>query len=132
MNKLLDKLENKIGKHAISNLSLYIIIAYILGYVLSFTGNLEVFALNPYKILHGQVWRILTWIVVPPSRFDFFTIIMLYFYYQLGTTLERTWGAFRYNLYIFSGVFYTVVGAFVVYIVLAYIEVEYEYFISRK
>lgn len=115
MNKLLDKLENKIGKHAISNLSLYIIIAYILGYVLSFTGNLEVFALNPYKILHGQVWRILTWIVVPPSRFDFFTIIMLYFYYQLGTTLERTWGAFRYNLYIFSGLLFTILGAFILY-----------------
>lgn len=115
MNRFLNTLEKKFGKHAISNLSLYIIIAYVLGYVLSLTGTLEVFALNPDKILHGQVWRIITWIVVPPSRLDFFTIIMLYFYYQLGTALERTWGAFRYNLYIFSGILFTILGAFILY-----------------
>ena len=115
MNRFLNTLEKKFGKHAISNLSLYIIIAYVLGYVLSLTGTLEVFALNPDKILHGQVWRIITWVVVPPSRLDFFTIIMLYFYYQLGTALERTWGAFRYNLYIFSGILFTILGAFILY-----------------
>ena len=115
MNKFLNKLERKLGKYAISNLSLYIIIAYVIGYVLSFTGALDIFTLNPYRIIHGQVWRVLTWIVVPPARFDLFTIIMLYFYYQLGTTLERTWGAFRYNLYIFSGMIFTILGAFLLY-----------------
>ena len=34
MIKLLNKLERKIGKYAISNLSLYLIIAYVIGYVL--------------------------------------------------------------------------------------------------
>lgn len=115
MNKLLLKMEKKFGKYAISNLSLYIIIAYGIGYVLSFTGALEVFRLNPYNILHGQVWRLITWIIVPPSSFDLLTIIMLYFYYQLGSTLERTWGAFRYNIYIFSGMLFTVLGAFLLY-----------------
>ena len=115
MNKILYKLERKFGRYAISNLSLYIIIAYVLGYVLSFTGALEIFTLNPYSILKGQIWRLITWIVVPPSSFDLFTIIMLYFYYQLGTSLERTWGAFRYNLYIFSGLLFTVLGAFILY-----------------
>lgn len=115
MNKLLNKMERKLGKFAISNLSLYIIIAYILGYILSFTGALNIFTLDPYEICHGQVWRILTWIIVPPSKFDLFTVIMLYFYYQLGTTLERTWGAFRYNIYIFSGMIFTILGAFLLY-----------------
>lgn len=117
MNKLLFKMEKKLGKYAISNLSLYIIIAYAIGYLLSFTGALEIFRLNPYSILHGQVWRLITWVVVPPSSFDLFTIIMLYFYYQLGTTLEKTWGAFRYNLYIFSGLLFTILGAFLLYFI---------------
>lgn len=117
MGKFLNNLERKIGKYAITNLSLYIIIAYIVGYILMFTGSLEFISLNPYYIAHGQVWRVITWILVPPSSFDLFTIIMLYFYYQIGTALERTWGAFRYNVYIFSGILFTVLGAVGLYLV---------------
>ena len=117
MNDLLNKMERKFGKYAITNLSLYIIIAYIIGYVLVFTGSVEFISLNPYYIARGQVWRIITWILVPPSRFDIFTIIMLYFYYQIGTVLERTWGAFRYNVYIFSGIVFTVLGAVILYLI---------------
>lgn len=115
MEKLLNKLERKIGRYAITNLSLYIIIAYIIGYILMFTGSLEFISLNPYYISRGQVWRVITWLLVPPGTFDLFTIIMLYFYYQIGTALERTWGAFRYNIYIFSGIIFTVIGAVLLY-----------------
>ena len=117
MVKFLNALERKIGKYAITNLSLYIIIAYVIGYVLALTGSLEFISLNPYYISKGQVWRIITWILVPPGSFDIFTIIMLYFYYQIGKTLELTWGAFRYNVYIFSGIIFTVIGAVILYII---------------
>ncbi len=117
MEKFLNRIERKIGRYAITNLSLYIIIAYIIGYILYFTGSLDFITLNPYYIAHGQVWRVLTWLLVPPGTFDIFTIIMLYFYYQIGTALERTWGAFRYNVYIFSGIIFTVLGAVVLYLI---------------
>ena len=117
MLKFLNKLERKIGKYAITNLSLYIIIAYVIGYILVLTGSVEFISLNPYYIARGQIWRIITWIIVPPSSLDIFTIIMLYFYYQIGSALERTWGAFRYNVYIFSGIIFTVVGAVVLYLI---------------
>lgn len=115
MDKLLNKLERKWGKYAINNLSLYLIVGYVIGYILSFTGIIEPFTLNPYQIMRGQIWRIATWIVMPPSQFGIFTIIMLFFYYSLGNSLERTWGAFRYNVYIFSGMIFTIIGAFVLY-----------------
>ena len=115
MENFLNKLERKIGKYAISNLSLYIILAYVIGYILTLTGSVEFISLNPYKILHGQIWRIITWIIVPPSALNIFTIIMLFFYYSLGTSLERTWGTFRYNVYIFSGILFTVIGAFLLF-----------------
>ena len=117
MDKFLNTLERKFGKYAITNLSLYIIIAYIIGYILVLTGSVEFISLNPYYIARGQVWRIITWILVPPSSIDIFTIIMLYFYYQIGNALERTWGAFRYNIYIFSGIIFTVLGAVVLYVI---------------
>ncbi|MCR4740107.1 MAG: hypothetical protein K5886_07590 [Lachnospiraceae bacterium] len=117
MNKLINKLERRFGRYAVSNLSLFIIIAYVIGYILTLTGSVEFIALNPYKILHGQIWRIITWIIVPPSALNIFTIIMLFFYYSIGTSLERTWGAFRYNLYIFSGILFTILGAFFLFAV---------------
>ncbi len=117
MEKFLNRLERKIGKYAVRNLSLYIIIAYVIGYVLMLTGPLEFINLNPYYFMKGQVWRVITWILVPPSSISIFTIIMLYFYYQLGNALERTWGTFRYNVYIFSGIIFTIIGAFGLYAV---------------
>lgn len=71
--------------------------------------------LNPYAILHGQVWRIFTWILVPPTKLGIFTIITLYFYYSIGSSLERTWGTFLYNVYLFMGMIFTVLGSFVVF-----------------
>lgn len=121
MNSLLNKMERKIGRYAISNLSLYIIIAYAIGYILSLTGTLDFLRLNPYEILQGQVWRVVTWIIVPPSSLGIFTIIMLFFYYSLGNNLERTWGTFRYNVYIFGGMLFTLLGAFLLYVIYAII-----------
>lgn len=114
----MSRFEKKFGKYAVHNLSLVIIICYAVGYLLQllYPGLLSYLYLNPYEILyHGQIWRLVSWIVVPPSGFGFFTLIMLYFYYSIGTTLERTWGAYRYNVYIFSGMLFTILGAFLLF-----------------
>lgn len=112
----LNKLERKFGRYAISNISLYLILCYVCGYLINLINPafLNYLTLNPHMILHGQVWRIVTWIIVPPSGLDFWTIIMLYFYYSIGTSLERTWGAFYYNVYLFMGMIFTVLGSFVI------------------
>ena len=107
--------ERKFGKYAIKNLSLMLIICYAFGYLFQwiYPEFLKYLYLNPYEIVfHGQIWRLVTWLIVPPSKFDFFTLLMLYFYYSIGTTLERTWGTYRYNVYIFSGALFTIAGAF--------------------
>ena len=117
----LNKMERKFGKYAIRNLTRYIILTYIIGYVLYYIsayGSVNILghlALNPGAILRGEVWRLFTWVLMPPSSLDIFTIIMLVCYYQLGTILERAWGAFMYNVYIFFGLIMTVVGAFIMY-----------------
>ncbi len=120
MNHFLNRLEKKLGRYAISNLSLYIIAGYAIGYVMQLLAPSisQLLSLNPYYIMHGQVWRLITWMLIPPSGYNIlFLIIMLYFYYSIGTTLEQTWGAFRYNVYILSGMLFTIIGAFVLYFV---------------
>lgn len=107
--------EKKFGKYAVKNLSMVLIICYVLGYLIEMMMPwlLGYLTLNPYAILHGQVWRLVTWVLIPPPTSNLlFTLIMLYFYYSLGTTLERTWGTYRYNLYLFSGMLFTIIGSF--------------------
>ena len=114
----MSKFEKKFGKYAIPNLTLILIMSYVAGYVIELMGNaagnnlLGFLTLDPYRILHGQIWRLVTWVIVPPDSLDIFTIIMLFFYYNLGTALERTWGTYRYNVYIFSGMLFTIIGSF--------------------
>lgn len=111
----IDKLEKKFGRYAIHNLMYYVIILYALGYVINvvapdfYTGYLS---LDPTAILHGQIWRIVTFIIYPPSTGLFFFLISMYLYYSIGRVLEMQWGAFRFNLYLLTGMLLHVVAAF--------------------
>ena len=128
----LNKLERKFGRYAIHNLTLYLIGGYIIGFgVYMFVPNLlNLLTLEPAYILHGQIWRIVTWVLIPPSGNILTTVIMMLFYYSLGTALERTWGTFRYNVYIFSGIIFTVLGAFILYLIVGVEAVGYGMFFS--
>lgn len=113
----LNKMERKFGRYAINNLTMYLIGAYVVGYGIDlFLPDLfQWLVLNPILIMQGQVWRIISWVLVPPSGNPLTILIMLIFYYSVGRALERSWGAFRYNIYIFSGLLFTVAGSFVMW-----------------
>ena len=117
----IDKLERKYGLFGIQNLTMYVIICYVVGYVLVYINPslLSMMSLEPVLILHGQIWRIITWVIYPPSTTSFlwFILAIVFFYYPIGTSLERTWGKFRYTLYIFSGILFSVIGAFILYFI---------------
>lgn len=118
---MLDKLERKIGKYAIQGLMNYLIAGYIIGYICSIiTPNiLSYMTLEPYMIIYNfQFWRLVTWLLIPPSTIGIFTIIMLFFYWQLGRSLEQIWGTFRFNVYIIGGVLVTVIGAIVTFLIM--------------
>ncbi len=109
--------ERKFGKYAIRNLSFVLVMCYAVGYLLELFDRsgllISYLTLNPYAILHGQIWRLVTWVLIPPSSGGlFFTLLMLYFYCSIGTSLERTWGTYRYNVYLFQGMLFTIAGSF--------------------
>lgn len=118
------KLEQKYGKYAIPNLTFYLIICYAIGYLLqlsslynpAMSNLMNYMTLDIYAILHGQIWRIFTWLLIPPGGFDLFTLVMLYCYFSIGTLLERTWGTFRYNVFMFMGIIFTIIGAVILYV----------------
>lgn len=117
-----NKLERKLGRFAIPNLMLYLVGGYVIGYLLQYgsaitrTNFLSLLTLDPYYIIHKfQIWRLISWVLIPPAQNLFFAIIMIIFYYQLGSILERTWGTFRFNVYILGGILFTILGAFIMY-----------------
>jgi len=118
--KLLSKLERKFGKYAIPNLMKYIIILFGVGLLI---GSMPPYTLGNYfkldfpSIMKGQIWRLFTFII-PISSIGgiLYTAIAAYCYYLIGNALERTWGAFRFNLYFFSGIFFNLLASFITFL----------------
>ena len=104
-------LRRKLEKYAIPNLTLYLIICYGIGYLMQYLvpAGYQYLMLDPFLVLKGQVWRL----IPPDSSNIFFVLITLYLYYSLGGLLERIWGTYKYNVYLFSGLLFTILGAFV-------------------
>lgn len=110
-----DKLEKKLGRFAIPNLMTYIVglnaIVFVMTYL--FPGNMSLLMLNPYAVLEGEVWRLITYIFIPPTTSPIWAAFVLYFYYMIGTSLEHEWGSFRFNLFYLIGMIGTTISAFV-------------------
>ncbi len=113
----LDKLERKLGRFAIPNLTVYLLIGYVIGFgiVYLMPDMVGYLTLEPALILRGQVWRLISWVLIPPTGNLISLVFLVLLYYSLGTALERTWGSFRYNVYIFSGLLFTVLAVFGLY-----------------
>ena len=65
--KWFDKVERKLGRYAIPNLMRYMVIVSIIGSVIGLVvpGFYEMYlSLNVYAILHGQVWRMVTFLFI--------------------------------------------------------------------
>ena len=113
----LNKMERKFGKYAIQNLTFWLIGAWILGFIIQYTMPevQKLLILEPALILRGQVWRIVSWLLVPPPVNLLFLIFFLSCYYFIGNSIEQAIGTFRYNVYLIGGLLCSVLGAFLLY-----------------
>ena len=84
---------------------------YILDRVFSTFSFSSMLSLDMAAIMHGQIWRIITFIFIPPSASIIFIVFALYFYYIIGTTIENEWGSFAFNVYYFIGILGCIIGA---------------------
>lgn len=111
----LDKLERRFGRYYIPNLMIYITLTMIAVFVLQGIAGIPVMSWLRFSrdaILHGQIWRLITFIFNPPGTGILTVAIGLYFYYFIGNTLERAWGSFSFNVYYFCGVLGAILGGF--------------------
>jgi membrane associated rhomboid family serine protease len=111
---LLHRVERKVGRFAVSNLTIYLIAGRSFFYLMYLTGKLAPgdTYLSADMLLSGEWWRIFTLPFDPPRQSLLFTLFAWYFFYMLGSTLEAHWGSFRYNAYLLLGCLITVAASF--------------------
>lgn len=119
MKKLYDGVQRFCAAHprfGIPNLMRVIVIGNVAVYVLMLltqandANALSFLTFNLNALLHGEVWRLVTFVFVPAYSSPFALLISLYFYYWIGSTLERQWGTAKFNLYYISGALLTILG----------------------
>ncbi len=110
----LNRLERLFGRLAIPNISLYLVLSQVVFWSVSYLGffDLERIALLPVAVRHGEVWRLFTFLLLPPISSAVFIAFAWYMFWLMGSALENYWGVFRYNLFIFVGWVLTVGVAF--------------------
>ena len=98
---------------AIGNVAIFLMDLVTGGYASAFLR------FHPQLILHGQIWRLLTFVFVPVSGFnprDMFSILWfamsVLFYYYVGNALERQWGSARFTMFYGLGVVLNIIIGF--------------------
>ena len=113
----MDKLYKKYGKYAVYNLQKYLIFAYTFGVLLNLL-QLDVSGLLGFSmdaILHGQVWRLVTWVFCADGS-SIISLLFIYCVYSMAQGFEQMVGTFRMNVYLIGGMILNLLGAILVYV----------------
>ena len=115
MRRWINRMELRCRRYAIPNLMTYIVAGMALVFMLDILGLRASFLLylNRALVFRGQIWRLASFIFLPPSTSILWILFSLYFYWMVGSALERYWGAFRFNLFYLTGVLGTILGALI-------------------
>lgn len=105
-------------RFGIPNLMRYITIANVVFWLLGLVNRplMSYLLFDPALILHGQIWRLITFVFYPPST-GVLALLVFYFYYWIGTSLENQWGTGPFTFYLLSGVVLTILYGFAVYFI---------------
>jgi len=88
-------------------------IVYALSYIDNSGFVIGKLMLIPELVLRGEVWRLVTYIFIPPSSSPMWILFVLYFYYMVGSALEHEWGSFRFNVFYLVGMIGTTIAVFI-------------------
>ncbi|MBQ1235661.1 MAG: hypothetical protein IIX72_01675 [Oscillospiraceae bacterium] len=105
----------------ISNLMKYVAIANVAFWLMNVINPtfLQYIIFDPALIMRGQVWRVISFMFYPPNT-GVLALLVFYFYYWIGSILEREWGSGPFTIFLFSGILLTVIYGFVMYFVFGY------------
>lgn len=108
-------MQRKLRRLSVRNLMNYIVGGMALCYVLMMfiPGLYGQLMLSRTDVLHGQIWRLITFIFLPTGGGMIGFLLSLYFYWLIGSSLENQWGTFKFNLFYFVGAIGSILAAFI-------------------
>ena len=116
LKQAIDKFSRKHKKFGIPQLIRYVVFISAAILIISMMDRTRTFlgllAFHPGLILRGQIWRLVTWVFIPLDPYGYnyiFSALLLYFYYFIGTTLERVWGKTKFTIYYLLGVILNII-----------------------
>lgn len=104
-----------INRLSISNLMTYVVIGmagvFVCDLLLPAVSLYSLLSLNWYQVMRGQIWRLVTFIFLPPNSSTLWILFSLYLYWMIGSALENQWGSSRFTLFYFIGVLGSILAA---------------------
>ena len=115
----MNKLERTLGRYAVPNLSRYFVAAIVVGFLMELMSPqmLDFLAFDAASILHGQIWRLVTWVFMPVTSMDFFGLLFLFCVLMWGSSLESFLGTFRMNVFLVQGILLSDIGGILFYVI---------------
>ncbi|MGA0332965.1 MAG: hypothetical protein ACO3N7_04600 [Kiritimatiellia bacterium] len=113
---LLENLEKKFGKITFPYLLPILLAGQVMVYlaVVSESISFAYLPLNSSRVMAGELWRVITFMLVPMQMNPLFFALFIWITYIMGSALEGEWGEFRFGVYIGSCWLATVLGSFLV------------------
>ena len=115
-----DKFCHKYDRFGIHNLMMIIaignLVVFLLDLSLPFAGMVEQGAVSAMfdfywpQVLAGQVWRLFTFVMIPPaSLLWILTPLIIYFYLWMGRMVQAEFGCLKFTIYYFTGMLMQIV-----------------------
>ncbi len=104
--QILNSLEKRIGHLALPHILRLIAGFQALTWGLSrfSRGLIDWLEYDTKAILGGEVWRLISWVLLPIDESVIFVLFALFFMFFISDSLERAWGSFRVNVYVFFSI----------------------------
>jgi hypothetical protein len=108
-----DRLEKRLGFLAAPDLPVFVTgMTVACALLAAFKPEFpDILSLDPFALMHGQVWRVLTFLFVPPPAHPLFLILWIAMLYAILQALDAAWGNFKFTVFLALGALITAAGA---------------------
>ena len=116
LNNAVDRFALTHSRFGVPNLMRYVVLITAAVYLLDLFSKGAASAMLGFDmglVLHGEIWRLVTWLITPEGGSPFWVLVGLFFYYSIGTSVEECWGTAKFTLVCLCSAALTVVFAFV-------------------
>lgn len=115
LNAAIDRFCAMHPRLGIPNLMRYLVAANAVVYIFSMFDRsgmlLNMLAMDAASLLHGQIWRVATFVLIPTGSGPLSVMLSLFFYFWLGESMERLWGSTKFTVYYAGGMLLSVLSS---------------------